>query len=884
MTWLTRLLNVFRRGRLDRDIDAELAFHLDMRAGEFERQGMAPAEARLAAARLVGNTLALRDRTREVAVAVRLETAWLDAKHGLRMLLRTPGFTVPAVLTLALGIGVNTAMFALLYGTLLRPLPFRDPDRLYMLFQTSDAIGRTRVAPLDFFDWRARTRTFAGLAAHAGTGFTLSGSSEPELVIGQLVSADLLDILGVRPAVGRSFRPDENEAGRNQVVILSHALWHRRFGGDPAIVGRTMTANAKPYTVIGVMPADFAYPGPRYELWTPFPFLGANTDNLPINRDSRYLQVIGRLRDGETPERARAEMAAIARDLARQFPDSDAGRGIALASLLDETVGEVRAAVMLMFGAAVFVLLIACANVASLLLARFSARDRELGIRAALGATRIRLARQFLTETVLLYAIGSLAGLALASGLLRAIVTLAPEGLPRVQEFALVGPVIWFALGVGLVAALVFGLAPLWEALAGRGPGVTERLTARGTTSGRRQQRFRTVVLGAQLAVAVVLATGATLAVRSLVNLQSVPKGFDPSQTVTFDVVMTAARFSDAPAMHVFYRRLLDAFRSQSRFEAVGLTTALPLSGQDLENGVSIPGFEPSRAATPVAGVRGISPGYLAAMRLPLRRGRDISQADREDAQLVVLVNEAFARRYWPGRDPVGRQVAIGDADSPLRMVVGLVADVKHRGLDADARPEIFVPYLQLDPGFLTSWARGVSVVIRSRAAADTVVATARQQLRAVDPALPVIRPRPMSELVSEALGQPRFRTFLLGTFALLALAVSLVGVFGLTSYFVSQRTREIGVRMALGARTADVLRSVLVYGSKVVGVGVVVGIAASFAVTRSMRVLLYGVTPEDPLTFTAVAALLALGGLVACYWPARRATRIDPTVALRAE
>ncbi len=882
MRWLTRLLNVFRRDRLDRDIDAELAFHADMRAREFERQGMGAEEARLAAVRLVGNTLALRDRTREVDVAVRVETAWLDAKYGLRMLLRTPGFTVPAVLTLALGIGVNTAMFALLYGTLLRPLPYGDPARLYMLFQTSEAIGRTRVAPLDFLDWRAQTRTFTGLAAHAGTGFTLTGSAQPELVIGQLVSTDLLDLLGARPAIGRSFRADENEAGRNQVVILSHALWQRRFGGDRAIVGRIITANAKPYTVIGVMPAGFAYPGPRYELWTPFPFRGANTDNLPVNRDSRYLQVIGRLRDRETPERARAELAAIARDLGRQFPES-AGRGIEMASLLDETVGDVRPAVMLMFGAAVFVLLIACANVASLLLARFAARDRELGIRAALGASRMRLARQFLIETVLLYAMGSLVGLVLASWLLRAIVALAPEGLPRVHELALFGPVLWFTLAVGVITVLVFGLAPLWESLAGSRRGVMEQLSARGATSGRRQQRFRTVVLGTQLAVAVMLATGATLAVRSLVNLQSVSKGFDPSQVVTFDVVMPAARFSDATAMHAFYRRMLDAFRSQPTFVAVGLTTALPLSGQDLENGVAVPGFVPPQAETPVAGVRGISPGYVAAMRIPLR-GRDISDGDREGAHLVVLVNDAFARRYWPGRDPVGRQVAIGDMNSPLRTVVGVVADVKHRALDADARPEILVPYLQLDPGFLTSWARGVSLVVRSGAAPGTVIATARQQLRALDPALPVITPRPMTELVSEAVAQPRFRTFLLGTFALLALAVSLVGVFGLTSYFVSQRTQDIGVRMALGATPAAVLRSVLAHASKVVAVGVGVGLAGSFAVTRSMRTLLYGVTPDDPLSFAAVAALLAVGGLIACYWPARRATRIDPTIALRAE
>ncbi|HJU72285.1 MAG TPA: ABC transporter permease [Gemmatimonadaceae bacterium] len=882
MARLTRILNTFRRRRLDRDIDAELAFHIEMRAREYERSGMTSVDARREAVRRVGNPLMLRDRTRDVDVVVRLETAWLDARYAARALLRTPGFAVAAILTLALGIGANTALFAIVYGILLQPLPYAEADKLYMVYQTSESVGRTRAAPLDFLDWRERTRAFAGMAAHGGSGFTLSGGSDPEFIIGQLVSAELFDVLGVRPMLGRAFRQEENEAGRNYVVILGHRLWMQRFGGDPNAVGRTIIANGRPFTVIGVMPSGFAYPSTRYELWTPFPFRGSNSDNLPVNRESRYLQVIARLRPTITAAQAQADMNDIAQGLAQQFPDTHAKRGIGISSLLDETVGEVRRAVWLVFAGATLVFLIACTNVTSLLLARFTVRERELGVRTALGASRPRLIRQIVVEMLILYGTSAVAGVLLAYGLLKVVVALAPANLPRVHDVALLSPVIAFTFIITFVAALIFGLLPAWHALRRSSHRTTRALTSRGSTGGPRQQRARTVVLIAQVALAVVLVAGAGLAVRSLVNLQRVQKGFDPADVVTFDVMLPASRFPDGVSMQAFYRRLLETFESDRQFKAVGATTHLPLSGQDFENSFRVAGYSPpSPEATPVAGVRGISPGYLAAMGIPLRRGRNITAEDREGTQPVVLVNESFARKYLSGVDALGGQLSMGDSD-PWRTVVGIIADLKHRGLDADAHPEVLIPFPQLDPFILTAFARGLSVVIRSDGAPEGVIAAARDHMRAADAAIPVITPRPLNELVMESLGQPRFRVLLLGAFGLLALVLALVGTFGLMSYFVTQRRHEFGIKIALGATPAGVLRSVVLHGTRIIAAGLAIGTAAALILTRSMQAILYGVQSNDALTLVSAIALLGVAGAVACYWPARRATLVNPVEAIR--
>jgi putative ABC transport system permease protein len=881
MSWLRRLANVFRRERLDSDIEAELQFHLEMRAADLRREGRAPAEARREASRLLGNASALRDRTRDADVWVWLETAWQDARYAVRLLAKSPVFTAAAVLTLAIGIGANAAMFGVLHAVLIKPLPYPESDRLFVLFRTSArAGGRTRVAPLDFVDWRQRSRAFT-LAAHVGTGFTLTGTGDPELVVGQMVAGDLFDVLGVRPALGAGFGDSARPGAGDDAMVLSHGLWQRRFGGDPSVLGRTISANGRPYTIAGVMPPRFSYQGPRYQLWVPFPLRAPNPNNLPITRDSRYLQVIGRLNPGVTPAAATEEMNALAKSLAGEYPDSNADSTIGMASLTNEAVGDVRAALELLFAAVLLVLLIACGNVTSLLLARFTVRGPEVVVRTALGASRMRVIRQFVVETVVLYAVGTAAGLLLGVWLLNLLRGLAPGVIPRADEIQMALPVALFACGTSLVAALVFGLVPAWQAT--RESASTDALRSRATTSSRPHQRFRSTIVVAQLAVALCLLSGASLVARSLLNLHRVEKGFDAEGRVVFTVVMPPARFPNADSMRAFYRRILAGLHEQPGFARVGLTTHLPLSGQDLENGLTIDGYTPpTPAEQPIAALRGISPDYMTAMGIRLRAGRAFTEADDERAAPTGIVNEAFVRRYLGGADALGRRVSLGGADGPWRTIVGVVADVRHRALDADARPELLLPYTQLDPGFLTAWARGLTVVVRGEgdvtASADLVRAT----MRRVDANSPVIELRPMTALVAAAVSAPRFRTFVLSVFALIAVVLAAVGVFGVLSYLVSQRTREIGIRMALGAHPRAIFREVLGQGARLVLIGTVLGVAAGALLSRWIGGLLFQVSPVDPLTIGAAACCLALVALVAALVPARRATAVNPIAALR--
>ncbi|HEV8581580.1 MAG TPA: ABC transporter permease [Thermoanaerobaculia bacterium] len=884
MSWLARLRNVFRPGPLASEIDEEMRFHLEMRARSLADQGLPPQEAESGARRAFGNPLLLRERTRDADVWVGLDTLLQDVRHSFRMLRRSPGFTVAAVVTLALGIGANAAVFSVVDAVLLRPLPYPEPDRLFVLYRlnTQENIGRTRAAPLDFLDWQKRSRSFSAMAAHIGTGFTLTGGGEPEMVIGQLVSAELFDVLAARPLLGRTFRPDENEAGRDRVMLLSHRLWQRRFGGDPAVVGRTIVANNRPYTVVGVMPPGFDYPGSRYQLWVPFPFRGTNEDNLPVNRQSRYLQVIGRLEPGITPEQAAADLDRVGRQLAEEYPDSNSGTTANMISLTEDTVGGVRKALLLLLGAAGFVLLIACANVTSLLLARASTRRREMAVRSALGVGLPRLVRQLLTETLVLFAAGLVAGLLVAQGTLGAVRTVGPRDIPRLEEADLDTRALLLSATAAGVAALLFGLAPALQA-ARAGASGAAKIGGRVVTADPRHQRLRSAVIVAEVSVSLVLLTGAGLAVRSFLRLQGVEKGFDPDHAASFSVTLPAAKYPDAAAMRAVYRRLLDGWSSQPAFEAVGLTTALPLSGQDLENGVALEGA-PDGGELPVAGLRGVSPGYFKAMGIPVRRGRSFTLEDHETSLPVAVVNQAFARRYWPGQDPIGKRLSVDGSGGPWRTVVGIVADVKHRGLETAPRPEVLLPYFQLDPGFLTSWSRGLSVVIRSSAGLSVIADLARRGVRAADLDMPLIDFQPMAQLVTESTAQPRFRTLLMGGFAAIAFILALVGVFGVMSYFVAQRTQELGVRMALGARRSQVFALVLRRGARLAALGVLIGLAGARALTGWMAGLLYEVSPTDPVTFVLAAALLTAAALAASYIPARRAAGLDPAVVLREE
>ena len=878
MAWWRRLTNTFRRRRLDDEIDAELSFHVEMRATDLERQGMNADDARRTARRLLGNDAALRDRTRESDVWVRLETALQDARYAGRVLWRSPMFTIAAGLTLAVGIGVNTAMFGVVYGVLIRPLPYTDAERLHNVFQTSPRGGRTRFAPLDFVDVNAQARTFRS-AGIVGNGFTLTGSGDPELVIGHLVTAEFFDLLGTRPLHGRTFGPAEAAATNNQVIVLSHGLWTRRYGGDPGIVGRTIIANNRPYTVVGVMGPDFTFQSRRYQLWVPFPIKGANPDNLPINRNSRYMQVLAKLHPGVAPEAAAAELRSIATAMAQASPDRG-NSSFMMSSLIEETVGSVRDALRLLFAAVLLLLLIACGNVTSLLLARFSVRGQEVLVRAALGASRGRLVRQFVIETLVLYTIGTAAGIVLAVWLLNLLRSLGPAAIPRVHDVSLAMPVLLFTCATSLVAALIFGIVPAVQATR---PGTASALRTRSATTSLSHQRIRSTIVVAQVAVALCLLTGASLVARSLMNLEAVDKGFDPSGRLTFSVVMPAARFPDAPSMQAFYRRVMEALAARPEFSAVGTTTAFPLTGQDLENSFAVDGYvPPDPDQGPVAAMRGVGPGYTDAMGIPIRAGRALRPTDDERGARVVLVNESFVRRYFSGRDPIGGRVSESGPEGGWRTVVGVVADVKHRGPAAEARPEVLIPYMQLDPGFLTTWARGVAVVVKTEIDLSAAATLVRQQVREVDANLPVIELKPVADLVADSVAEPRFRAFLLGSFALASVVLAAVGIFGVLSYLVSERTREIGIRMALGAQSRTIFRHVLVQGGWLVAIGSILGLAGGAALTGWIRGLLFEVSPADPLTLAAATLGLAAVALIATLIPARRATRVNPMIALR--
>ena len=879
MTWRRRLINTIRRRTLDRAIDEELQVHLELRAADLQRAGMPADDARREARRLLGNDVSLRDRTREADVWVALETALQDMRYAVRTLWNAPLFTLAATLTLAIGVGVNTAMFAVVFGVLIRPLPYTDADRLYMLFQTSARAGRTRVTPLDFVDLQSQVRSIR-VAAVVGNGFTFTGHGDAELAIGHLVTGEFFNLLGSKPALGRTFGTADEAAGTHDVIVLSHGFWQRRFSGDPDIIGRTVTANDRPFLVIGVMKPDFSFQGARYQFWMPLRLRGANPEKLPINRNARYLQVVAKLNPDVSRDAAAVELGSVAASFAQTSPDTNRNTSFVLSSLTEETVGSVRDVLNLLFVAVLLVLLLACTNVTSLSLARFTVRRPEVLVRAALGASRGRLVRQFVIETLVLYSVGTVAGVLLAASLLNLLRTLGPGVLPRITDVGLFMPVLTFTCATSLLAAIVFGILPALQATRGTS---ASGIGARTATTDRSHQRLRSAIVIAQIAVALCLLAGAILVGRSLLNLERVDKGFDPEGRLTFNIGMPPARFPDAPAMHAFYARLVDTIAARPEFTSVGATTAFPLSGQDLENSFAVDGYaaaSPDRE--PVAALHGVSPGYTSAMGIPIRAGRALTPADDQRGAPVALVNETFVRQFFGGRDPIGGRISVGGPEGPWRTVVGVIADVRHRALATEPRPEVLLPWVQLDADFLTVWARGISFVVRTDLELTAAASLIRSQVRQLGANTPVIELQPVSTLVEQSAAEPRFRTFLLSSFALTSVCLAAVGIFGVLSYVVSERTREIGIRMALGARQGTIFRDVLSVGGSLIAIGSVLGLAGGIVLAAWIRGLLFQVNPLDPLTFAAATLGLIVVAVLATLIPARRATRINPVIALR--
>jgi putative ABC transport system permease protein len=808
-----------------------------------------------------------------------------DIRYACRSLAHNRGFAAVAMLTLAIGIGANTAMFSIVNAVLLRPLPYANAERLAVIHEEHPApVNRTRLTAENFLDLQREARSFESLGGYVGTGFTVSGDGEPELIIGQMVSAELFDALGVRPILGRTFRPDENEGGRDRVVILSYALWQRKYAGDAAVIGRPITINASPYTIVGVMPPGFEFPEKRYQLWTPFAF--RNNSLGMVNRSARYLRVVGRMREGVDARQAAAELDTIGQRLATAYPAVNENTTLRMTSLGEDTLGDVRSALVLLLAAVAFVLLIACANVTNLLLARASTREREIAVRMALGAGRLRLVRQLLTETMVLYSVGAIAGVMLAAWGLDVLVAISPADIPRLDQARLDVMTLTFTLVVTLVTGFAFGIAPALQT-SRHAPVEHLKSATRSATAARGSQRMRAGIVAAEVALSLMLLVGAGLATRSLMQLHNVDTGMELEGVLTFNVVGVENRYPDGSALRRFQRELLDRLQGQPGVVSVGATTHLPLSGQDVENGYTPEGWTPpSPSEVAVGGLRGIGGSYFGTLGIRIVAGRPFAGTDTERSQQVVMVNEQFARRYWPSQNPIGKRLKMGGPSSsdPWKTVVGVYENLKHRGPGSETRPEVSFPYDQLDEDFLIQWARGASVVIRSAVAPTMVLPVARETLRSIDPTMPLVEPRAMSDLLAENVAQPRFRSLLLVSFSVLAGVLAVVGIYGVVAYIVEQRAHEISVRIALGAQRRDVLGLVLRQGATPVVVGLLLGLAGAVAVGRAMSGLLFGITALDPVTFIGTPLALATVAAIASLMPARRALSLDPATSLRAE
>jgi putative ABC transport system permease protein len=799
-----------------------------------------------------------------------------DLRFAIRQLSRNPGFALLAVLTLALGIGANTAIFSVVQGVVLRPLPFAEAERMVMLYTGyPDDETRYPLSPPDFMSYHDDARSFSGVAAVSPTQQTLTGIDEPTWVRVGRVSADLFEVMGVAPVVGRGFRAEENVPGQDRVAILTHAYWQTRFGGDPSVLGHTLSLDGISREVVGVLPPEFDFPGER-DLYHPLAYGETFNSTTAQGRRGEYLTVVARLRPGISPEEASAEVHAINQRLQVEFPETNSENiGISMVPLRDHLLGDVRGPLLMLLGAVGLVLLIACVNVANLLLARATTRRGELAIRTALGAGRGRVVGQLLTESLLLGVLGGAAGLVFAVWGTQALTSVAPQGIPRLDAIRMDAVVIAFAAAISLGTGLLFGLLPAIQVTRGSpqralregGPG------AGGRPAGNRARRTLVVT---EMAVAVILLVGAGLLIRSFLGLTSVDPGFQSDQLVTFSISLPASSYEAGPAVRQFYPALMERIEALPGVQAASAGSEVPLGGTGNILGFSIenqeppaPGFVLDAAATAVL------PGYFSTLGIPVRRGRPLDSGDRFESPEVLVINEAFAQRYFPGEEPVGRRISLGGDD--WWEIVGVVGNAPQYGLDRPVRPAIYMPHEQ----FTT---RSLIMVVRAGGDPLALATVLRGEVAALDPNLPIRQFATGENLVSEAMSQPRFYTTLLAIFAAVALVLAAVGTFGVISYMVTQRTREFGIRVALGARPADVLGMVVRQGAGMAAVGIGVGLVAAAGLSRFLGGLLHDVGALDPIAFGSVALLLLGVALLASYLPAHRATRADPMVALRAE
>ena len=817
-----------------------------------------------------------------------VETAGQDLRYGLRMLRRSPGFTAAAVVTLALGIGANTAIFSVVNAVLLRPLPFPDAEQLVMVWESSArAGGEISVRPINFLAWREQNQVCSQMAAFQHRGFSYSGGGAPERLQGVAVSADMFPLLGVRPLLGRTFLPAEDRPGGGRVVLVSYEFWRDRLGSDARVTGRPLRLNGETHEVIGVlpenceivrggdMPRGFEFAA-RTDLWVP---LAPRPDEV-----ARHLHVLARLKPGVTPARAEAEISQLARRLDRPGSPAGSEESVKVTPLAEQLVRKTRPALLALLGAVLLVLLVACANIAHLLLARAASRRREIAVRTALGAGRRRVIRQLLTESLLLAALGSAAGLLLAAWSVKLLVAFSPADLPRMKEVTVDARVLGLTCLLSCLAGVVCGLAP---ALQASRPDVREALQdgGRGAGGGAGAARLRGLLVSAEVALSLVLLVCAALLLNSLARLQGVNPGFDPEHTLTMQLALPEPKYPAAQGMETFHRQVLERVGRLPGVAAAGVVSWLPLGGRDSDfPPIEVAGRPPQRAGEPLANSAvAISPDYFRAMGIPMLRGRTFTAADAGEGVGAIIINETLARRHWPAADPVGSRITVLNNALTFN-VVGVVADVRHAGLEREPNARVYLPYTQIPPRVRALHLRAMTLVLRSAADPTALVAAVRDEVRAVDAEQPISNIKTMRQVTSDSVAPRRFTTALLAAFAAAALALAAVGLYGVVAYGVSLRRHEIGVRMALGAQRGDVLRLVLGQGLRPVVVGLVAGLLAAWAVTPLLASMLYGVGRADPATFAGVALMLALVAALAGYLAARRATRVDPAVALRQE
>ena len=878
-----RLRSLLRREHVEQELDEELRYHLDRQIEENQAKGMSAEEARYAALRAMGGIEQQKERSRDMRRVNLIEDLVQDLRYGVRVLAKSPVFTSVAVLTLALGVGANTAIFSVVNELLLRPLPFRDAERLVMLWEvTPEGRHQNTTSRANFRSWREQSTAFDGMAAFSDQRLNLTGDGDPEEVSVQLATPELFPVLGVNPLLGRTLTEEDGRAG-SAGVVLGYGIWQRRFGGDPQVLGKPITLNGTPVNVVGIMPAGFQWhirsrsgTGKPADMWAVLKMPTSGPDLL-----GRFLSVVGRLKPGASIEQATSDVKAIEARIEQEAPLYNKGFGVEVLQLREQFVGKVRNALLILLGAVGFVLLIACANVANLMLSRAAARQKEIALRAALGASRLRIVRQLLTESMLLALLGSLVGLGLAWWGIRALVAISPRDLVNLQSIGINLTVLGWTLAISLATGIIFGIAPALEAArlnlndalkeGGRGDG----------GQGARSHRLRAILVVAEVALALVLLVSAGLLLKSFGRLRGINTGFDTENVLTMVVRLAGTRYREDQQVVGFFRQATERIGTLPGVRAAGIVNYLPLyGGLGSSTGFTIEGKpEPPPGEEPITNVRVSDASYFGAMGIPLLRGRNFTDFESSETKHVIIISDSLARQYFPGEDPLGKRISVAmfDKPNPPTEIIGIVGDVRYDSLTDQAEPTVYFPPPELTYAFMT-------LVIRTTGEPASIAPSVRSVLREIDSTQPVSDVRTMEQVMGETLGRARFYTLLLALFAGLAMLLAAVGIFGVMNYSVNLRTREIGIMVALGAQQGQILTLILRQGLVLTLIGISLGVAGALALTRLMSGMLFGVEATDPLTFAAIVVLLTVVSAIACYLPARRATRVDPVIALRYE